>query len=298
MKKSLVFVLLMAGVFLFNSTTYGATCAICLDPVEHVSSDDITRGLAGDTCLKSKHVITFHQCHSFCRGCIERALVIKLMCPCCRQPIPLNELNAWGINPKESHKLFTAVYNDNIDTVRLLLKATCSMHTKHNGTDSLLHVAAHRGHLAIVDLLITSGIAMDNKALYVAIYHGFNDVVDTLLAHGANINAIVTNNGDSLLHCAAYNGYLNVVTTLLARGAMVNTTNNTGDSPLHLAAQQGHWRIITKLLAHGADSARPNGAGQTAAVLARRNSHPIVAARLAWKRRVQERNQPAHPSTL
>lgn len=53
---------------------------------------------------------------------------------------------------------------------------------------------------------------------------------------------------------AAQNGLTNIVECLIAAGADVNAVSKSGSSPLHAAAQRGHFDVVKKLLAAGADS--------------------------------------------
>jgi|GEM_PF-2766826 len=54
--------------------------------------------------------------------------------------------------------------------------------------------------------------------------------------------------GRTALHEAAANGNLQVIHTLIAHGAKVDARNSTGETPLHLAARFGHINAVRYLL--------------------------------------------------
>ena len=59
--------------------------------------------------------------------------------------------------------------------------------------------------------------------------------------------------GQSALLVAAYGGHVDVVEALLAKGAEVDAVDNFGKTPLMGAAEVGHADIVRVLLAAGAD---------------------------------------------
>jgi len=59
--------------------------------------------------------------------------------------------------------------------------------------------------------------------------------------------------GDSLIHIACSHGYDEIVDILIANGADINQPINGGKTPLHLASVYGHVYIVETLIAKGAD---------------------------------------------
>ena len=70
------------------------------------------------------------------------------------------------------------------------------------------------------------------------------------------------------LHFAAYRGCEEVVRTLLEHGANKDQTDNDGDTPLHLAADWGHAEVVRILLQYGADKDQTSNDGDTPLQLA------------------------------
>lgn len=74
--------------------------------------------------------------------------------------------------------------------------------------------------------------------------------------------------GDRPINIAATRGSIEELETLVAHGANVNDAGEHGYTPLHNAVEQGRLEAVVWLLAHGADKALPNDAGETPAELA------------------------------
>lgn len=113
---------------------------------------------------------------------------------------------------------------------------------------------------------------------------GEADVVARMLGTDIHLaSAADPENRMTLLHQAARHGWLDVVQRLLALGADVNARNRWGLTPLHYAARFGHAGVAACLLDAGADvDARASG-GQTpldwAVVFGRREVADLLLAR-------------------
>ena len=78
-----------------------------------------------------------------------------------------------------------------------------------------------------------------------------------------------TRSENTPLHAAAYRGHTEVVELLIAYGANVNARDMRGWIPLHAAVDQGHVKTCERLIAKGADlNARIKGGGYTVLDLA------------------------------
>ena len=69
--------------------------------------------------------------------------------------------------------------------------------------------------------------------------------------------------GRSPLHIAAWQGHSAMVELLIAHGADVNAVDREKRTPLQSAAWQGHESVVWLLLKHGADGDQPCSQGAT-----------------------------------
>lgn len=106
------------------------------------------------------------------------------------------------------------------------------------------------------------------------------DVVELLLAKGANVNA-VSHDGWTPLHEAAVFGRCNVARLLIDGGADLDAVDKTGRSPLHRAAMTANGQVAELLLVAGADPALRDIDGRTPRQLAVAFQHPALAHLIA-----------------
>lgn len=76
------------------------------------------------------------------------------------------------------------------------------------------------------------------KKIHFNLFAGFENIVQTLIEHGANINA-TNNDGESALLLAAAKGSENMVKLLIENGADVNIINKKNESVLIVAINKG-----------------------------------------------------------
>ena len=133
-----------------------------------------------------------------------------------------------------------------------------------------------QGFLAVYPDLIRCKTFLGDTPLHVAAKAGREDVLDTLLAAKANINAKNDQSAMPLHHAASYTRIPSrcwltitglssillilrrmrgkrVVELLLANKANVNAATRRGWTPLHEAAVKGHKDVVEVLLANGAN---------------------------------------------
>ena len=109
--------------------------------------------------------------------------------------------------------------------------------------------ASMRGHADVVEVLLAHGAnvhAVDDDALRTASIYGHLAVVEVLLAAGANVHG----RDDEALWDASASGHVAVVEVLLAHGADVHAAN---DAALADASVYGHLAVVEVLLAAGAN---------------------------------------------
>jgi hypothetical protein len=122
---------------------------------------------------------------------------------------------------------------------------------------SLLHIAAARGDLAMLERSLAAGVPIDLlgrdglSPLHWALDEETGATLNALVAHGASID-VRSDEGATPLMLAAQNGRLNSVELLLAHGADPNAADRRGFTALHRAAEGGRHEIATALLDGGA----------------------------------------------
>lgn len=116
----------------------------------------------------------------------------------------------------------------------------------------------------VVDALMESAAFEKDcsSGLVLAAACGYEELVKSLLAAGAEVNA-VDKSGESSLMKAAYYGYADIVRLLLAAGASVNAVDKRRKSALMLAAYRGNVEVAELLLAAGADVHAVDKLGKT-----------------------------------
>ena len=104
-----------------------------------------------------------------------------------------------------------------------------------------LHKACKKGdieavkqHLATGADVNAGGVFGTTTPLYLAAGEGHKEIVELLIAKGANVNT-KTDEGSTPLHSATANEHENIAELLIEKGADVNAKDNKGRTALHCA---------------------------------------------------------------
>jgi ankyrin len=156
-------------------------------------------------------------------------------------------------------RLIRAVKDQDVETVRRLLREHIDVNAAQGDGATALHWAAHRGDLATADLLIRAGarasVADDAgmTPLHVACANRGGAMVERLLAADANANATLPSGETALMTCARA-GDARAVKALLARGADVNAKEHEHrQTALMWAVAQRHPDVVQLLIDARAD---------------------------------------------
>ena len=167
------------------------------------------------------------------------------------------------------YDIHTAIYLNDIDRVRALLKSDPTLVTDTHGAQELpLRRAAAQGHVEICRLLLEHKADPNDlkgggfPVLVSAIGHP--DVVKLLLQSGATPDMKVNFRGfksgfwiigdnATYLHFAAGGGDIESAKLLLEKGLQINTVDDEGNTPLHMASTFGQGEMVRFLLDRGAD---------------------------------------------
>lgn len=156
--------------------------------------------------------------------------------------------------------LMRAVKIDDADRIRTLIYANVDTNERNYAGIAPLAVAAERGNVEILRLMVEQGKADVNitssygiTPLIAASAAGKTDAVKYLLAHGADATA-KDNTGKTPILYAMQNDAPELVAALAkANPISVNLPDPNGNTPLILAAQRGFLKQTKNLLAGGAN---------------------------------------------
>ncbi len=156
-----------------------------------------------------------------------------------------------------SAELLEAVTKGDLASAQKLLAAGADVNSRNAEGLTVLMLASYSGNLPLVQALIAAGAdvnATDERgwsALMKASYNadqdrGFADVVKTLIAAKANIEAPITYGVRPLMLAAGY-GETDVVAALLEAGADVLAKNEGGFTALMMVKQKHYVDVINLL---------------------------------------------------
>ena len=166
--------------------------------------------------------------------------------------------------------LWEAIKKNQADAVTRLLDSGVSLLATDEHENTVAHVAAEAGHLAILHLVAERGAPLDRlnwidqSPLSLAAWKGHLPVVKYLCARGANTHG--PNLNTAPLSTAAAAGHLAIVQYLIEhRHVPLNALERPfGATPLFVAASFLQVTVVRNLLIKGADPTIPNAHGETA----------------------------------
>ena len=173
--------------------------------------------------------------------------------------------------------------------------AEVKYHHAENDRFTALHVAASRGHVSLVDALLSAGSEVEAvnilgaTACHCAALQGHAEVLRSLVSAGADVNRAVPGNGivgETTLKIAAWRGHAAAVDVIISAGAVVDLLGDTGYTALHVASQEGMLQAVGNLIRGGADVnlATSNELGDSPIILAAMGGHTAVIKSLAEAR--------------
>jgi uncharacterized protein len=155
--------------------------------------------------------------------------------------------------------LHWATYQDDLETVELLVHAGANVKATSRYGVTPLSLACTNGNAAVVELLLKSGadpntaLPGGETALMTAARVGTLASVKALLARGANIHSKDERHGQTALMWAAAEGHPAVVEELIHAGADFKSRLASGFTPLLFAVREGHIDVVQVLLKAGVD---------------------------------------------
>jgi uncharacterized protein len=175
-------------------------------------------------------------------------------------------------NKKNQFPLWIALWNNDVEMVKLLIANGADVNQKFKGKDgkiNCLEIACQNGSIEIAKLFVEAGAPVDEKGvrnmtpLRIATRNGRTEIVKYLIEKGADVDAKAEDLATPL-EVAAGKGHLEIVQLLVEKGAKINHQDKEGDTPLGEAANSGHVEVVKYLLSKGADVSLKNQKGYTA----------------------------------
>ncbi|XP_051907430.1 ankycorbin isoform X1 [Hippocampus zosterae] len=181
------------------------------------------------------------------------------------------DVNEWN---KNDERLLAAVEHSEAEKVAsLVAKKGASPIKLDSEGKSALHVAASRGHIDCLAVLLSHGAdptvadAAGLNPLHLAAKNNHAECCKRLIQSKCPVDS-VDSSGRSALHHAALGGKIQTVQILCELKSAVNLKDADGHSPLLLAAKHGHAEVCITLLDCGAEISTFDNSGRTALMLA------------------------------
>jgi ankyrin repeat protein/poly(3-hydroxybutyrate) depolymerase len=185
-----------------------------------------------------------------------------------------------------TYPLHDAIKANQTATAMEMIKAGKYVNDVDNAGFTPLMWASYRGKADVVNALLAAGAntcAVDCHtgltAMILAAGQGHTEIMCLLLDSGDNVGRRLKDGGTAI-NVAAQNGREKSVRALLDRGADVNEALSDGTTPLSAAALNGHIAIVQVLLQHSAPADRKLTNGETPLMMACARGHAEIAKML------------------
>jgi ankyrin repeat protein/mono/diheme cytochrome c family protein len=187
-----------------------------------------------------------------------------------------------------------AAHVGNLDVVKLLLDHGADPQAKNRNAITVLTSAVSGNDANIVRLLVARGCkpakvfnlfgATGNSPLELAVENGNSEIVEILLADGADVNSGDSNFAGHALNYALLSQKPDIARRLIEAGADLKLVSPVGKVPpivLSAYSETGDTSVTKLLLERGADAQAASQSGETVLTWARRRGFPAVIAQLA-----------------
>ena len=164
------------------------------------------------------------------------------------------DVNAKG---REGHftPLDTAFIGTDKETADLLRKHGGKTSKELKGVKESIQDAVKAANIEAVKEFLAEGVDVNaedehgNRPLYIAVEYGRKEIVELLIANGADLNVKGDTYSDTPLNIAASYGHKEIAKILIVKGADVNARDWEGNTPLDKAKR--HPELADLLRKHG-----------------------------------------------
>jgi ankyrin repeat protein len=175
-----------------------------------------------------------------------------------------------------------ATHWDDMETADLLIRAGANVNAANSYGVTPLSLACTNHSASMVEKLLKAGadpngVPTGPPVLMMTVRTGNVDIVKSLLAHGANVNAKESVRGQTALMWAVAEKHPEVARLLIDHGADVHARSTGGFTPLLFAAQQGDLDSAHILLEAGADVNEAAPEDGSSLVVATHSGHEALA---------------------
>lgn len=193
-------------------------------------------------------------------------------------------------------EFFAAIIRDNPSNLQSVLRRGMDANTPGPEGEIGLTMALASESMKAAQVLLswpqTNVNALNRRGespLMLAALKGHQDIVDTLIKKGADVNKT----GWTPLHYAASGGHAAIIRLLLENHAYIDAESPNGSTPLMMAAMYGTGETVDLLIAEGADPQLKNQQGLTALQFAMTGERPDAIKSLSAVQSKSSRSGPA-----
>jgi ankyrin repeat protein len=165
-----------------------------------------------------------------------------------KKKVDVNVRQSDGATP-----LSWAAYHDDLDLAELLISAGANVNAANDYGVTPLTLACNNASAPMVDRLLKAEATVNDAEFMSCVRTGNLAAVNSLLAHGARVDAKETREDQTALMWAAAEEHPDIVRTLIEHRADVQTHSKGGFTALMFAAQKGNLETVKALVAAGAN---------------------------------------------
>jgi ankyrin repeat protein/CHAT domain-containing protein len=179
--------------------------------------------------------------------------------------------------------LMLAVYNENIEAIKILVKYGADPNFYNSKGESSLSLARSDGLQSILKIFLEPEKAIADFELLEAVMKGDTDLLKESIERDANVQQL-NKDLQTLLHLAANKNHADVLKLLVLHSdKLIDAQDHDGNTALHLAVDKSHKAAMDVLLAAKAEINLLNNQGESPLFIAIENYKPEIIALLVQK---------------